>query len=442
MMNALANLLWDPFLCLLYLVVGLLFVAATRGIALRQALAVFGRVWRSEGGARAEPTQGLPHREAFLSALAASVGVGNLAGVATALHLGGPGALFWMWISALLGMSFRLTSAFLAGNHRNECSRRARATPMAYLETVLPDAGPRLPRAVALLLIGLGLINANLIQANSIAHALTHDLGLSALSVALPLTALLALVTLGGLNTLVVIAARLVPSMLVLYLIVGLYSLFSDPAGTLRSLELVFTYAFSPYPFASGVGGFVVMRSLQYGVSRGIFSHGSGIGMAPFFQAYNEDHPGRGAFMAAMVPLVDTLLVCTVTGLVILKHGFWQFLTSAYLTVSAFEAGAGLPGRVVVVCCLVLFAFTTMISWAHFGERCAQYLGLRRPFAFRLLFCGVCFCGPFVPVALVWSLGDVLIGLLLLLHLLPLSVALLRQRPRLLAALEELAAEA
>lgn len=427
-MAALAELLYNPFLCVLYLALGALFVVLTWGVAWRRAGSVVARVWH----ARAERGENqLGHREAFWAALAASVGVGNLAGVATALHLGGPGALFWMWVSALVGMHFRMAATYFAIKYQpKDPDDLAYATPMAYLERFFQRV-PWLPRAAALLLLLTGVINANLIQSNSVGHTLTRDFGVSQGVVGVALAVPVGAVILGGLRSIVDVSARLAPWLLLGYVGAGLLVLGSDPTCTARTLRSVLHHAFHPYPAAGGFAGYLVGASLQFGVSRGIFSHGSGLGMAPFFQAANSDHPARGAFMAALVPVVDTLVVCTITALVVLSNGFWQFFTGAHLTVSAFATALGGSGKLLVFVCLVVFAFTTVVSWAHFSERCYEYLGGTGRLGYRLAFCGVTLVGPFFPVAWVWSLGDVLIGLLLLVHLVPLTLIMLRKLPEL-----------
>jgi AGCS family alanine or glycine:cation symporter len=433
-MALLAKILWNPFLCVVYLALGALFVVVTFGVAWRRAGPVLTSAWGSSGKPRQQNQLG--HREAFLAALAASVGVGNLAGVATALHLGGPGALFWMWVSALVGMHFRMAATYFAIKHQpKDPDDLAYATPMAYLERFFERA-PWLPRVVATLLLLTGVINANLIQSNSVGHTLTRDFGISPSVVGVALAVPVGAVILGGLRSIVDVSARLAPWLLLAYVGAGLVVLGADPAGTGDTLRSVFRHAFHPYPAAGGLAGYAVAATLQFGVSRGIFSHGSGMGMAPFFQAANSDHPARGAFMAAVVPVVDTLVVCTITALVILSNGFWQFWTGAHLTVSAFASALGAPGKLLVFVCLLVFAFTTVVSWAHFSERCYEYLGGTRRLGYRLCFCGVTLIGPFLPVAWVWSLGDVLIGLLLLMHLVPLTMIVLRKLPEMRADLE------
>jgi AGCS family alanine or glycine:cation symporter len=415
---------------MVYLGVGVAFLVLTGGAAFRRSLSVFAATWRA-GGASTTAYR-VAHKDAFISALAASIGVGNLAGVATAIHLGGPGALFWMWVSALAGISFRMSATYLAIKHRPaNPADLAYATPMAYLEKFFPMGRYALPKSFALLVLVSGLVNANLIQSNSVAHSLTMNFGFSALSVAGLAMLTVALVILGGVKWIVSVSVAVAPWMLIAYLSVGCVVLGSDAARSIDTLLSVFQSAFRPDSVAGGVAGYAMLRSLQYGVSRGVFSHGSGMGLAPFFQSANADHPARGAYMAALVPIFDTLLVCTVTGLVVLSSGYWQVSTGAHLTVSAFENALGSTGKTVVLGCLIVFSLTTVISWAHFSERCFEYLGGTNLLRYRALFCGVTFLGPFFPVALVWSIADVLVGLLIIVHLLPLTYIVAKRAPTL-----------
>jgi alanine or glycine:cation symporter, AGCS family len=432
--ESIVNFLWNPFLSLWYLVIGGLIVLVTGAVAWRHSFGEVVRVWRAPQ--RPTSIHFISHEQALIAALAAGVGVGNLAGVATALHLGGPGALFWMWVSAVIGMSLRMASTYFACVYRPK-DRRSKlfATPMSYLVRGLPSGMQGIAAVFALLLLVKGVVAANLVQSNSVAHAFSASLGVSHLTVAIALSAAVAIVILGGLQSIVRASVLIAPVMLVAYVVAGGVALGTQPAAALKSLASIFEYAFQPYAIGAGGAGYAVLRTMQYGVSRGVFSHASGIGVAPFLHAANDGRPSHSAHIAALVPVVDTLLICTVTGLVILTYGDHQHLTGAHLTVSSFERALGGTGRVLIIACLVLFAFTTIVNWAHFGERCFEYLGGRQLITFRLTFVGVTFLGPFFPVVTVWWLGDLLIGLLLFVHLVPLLYLTVRHLPSMLAEL-------
>ncbi|MBF0590355.1 MAG: sodium:alanine symporter family protein [Magnetococcales bacterium] len=437
-MDWLAAWIWNPFLSLIYLEIGFLLLVMTRAVSWRRSISMMKSLWWEKPSTDApRDDRTISHRKAFIAALAASIGVGNLAGVGTAIHLGGPGALFWIWMSALFGASFRMCSTYLAIRHQpKDPSSPLFATPMAYMVKFISPRWPRVAPLLAGLILFQGLVSANLIQANSVSHAVTNELGFSALAVAMLLFGAVAIVVVGGIRSIVEFSVAFAPWMIIIYVIASLTILFLDLHATFDALVMVFRYAWSPYSFAGGVAGFTVMQAIQFGVSRGVFSHFSGMGVAPFLQSANTDHPAKGAYMAALAPLVDGLLVCTMTGLVILSKGHWPDLTGAYLTVISFQDGLGGVGRVVVMLSLGLFAYTTIISWAHFSERCYVYLGGKNTRAYRWFFAGITFCGPFFPVAFIWSMADVVIGLMLIVHLVPLTYIVLRTRPSMMRALE------
>ena len=416
-METLASWIWNPLLSLVYLEVGVLFLLLTGAVAWRRSFAVGRKAWQQRGNSALQG-RNIPHTQALFSSIATAVGVGNLAGVGTAIHMGGPGALFWMWVSAVVGLSFRMCSTYLALKFGPKDPRSPLfATPMSYMKRFLPPRWQFIATGVAGLLLVKGLLTANLIQANSVAHAMTNNFGMPTWMVALLLAAAVGSVVVGGLKRVVNMGYALAPWAVIGYFSLGSIALLADLPRTLQALASVFQYAFTPYSMGGGVVGFAVMTAVQFGVSRGVFSHNSGMGVAPFLQASNNDHPSQGALMAALVPVVDTLLVCSITGLLVISQGDWQFMTGAHLTVSTFEDTLGMLGKVGVSLTLVVCAFTTIIGWSYFSERCFEYLGGRNRMAFRWFFTAITFIGPFLPVRLVWSSGDVLIGLIILLHL-------------------------
>ncbi len=425
-METLSSLLWNPLLALVYIEIGIVFLIMTRFAAIRGVIANIRAVWANRTSG---PDEGrhVAHHHAFLAALSASVGVGNLAGVGTAIHLGGPGALFWMWVSAILGMSFRMSSTYFSVKlARRGDKPELFATPMLYLASLLKSPWTGMAAVLASLLMVKGMVTANLIQANSVAHAISGEIGMNNIMTAALLSGLVATVIIGGFRSILRVGVMAAPWMILGYLCAGWFILLSDPKALFDALGDVFTYAFQPFSIAGGVVGYTILEAMQFGVSRGIFSHGSGIGMAPFWQAANKDDPARGAFMAAAVPLVDTLIICSTTALVILTADHWLDKTGAFLTVSSFEHFLGANGRLFVTACLVVFAFTTIINWAHFSERCFEYLGGRDVQKFRWFFASLTFIGPFLPLAPLWSLGDVLIGTMILVNLLPLTFMVVR----------------
>ncbi|MDQ6991950.1 MAG: amino acid carrier protein [Mariprofundus sp.] len=435
MLESISSWMWSPFLVFIYLEIGILFIILTRNVVwsgIRRALVGLwaGRKSEATGDGHVSQFNG------FFAALAATVGVGNLAGVATAIHLGGPGALFWMWVSAILGMSFRMCSVYWAVRlAKDNDDPKLFATPMLYIIKMLSKSWKPLAIALAFLLMANGMVMANLIQSNSVAQAMTGETGSANLIIALLIAAAVGAVIIGGMKGILTFSSKIAPWMIVAYLLAGWGILASDPVSTLKALGSVFYYAFTPYAVAGGVAGYAILETMQYGISRGVFSHGSGVGFATFWQGANDGSPAQSAFLAAAVPLVDTILVCTTTGLVVLLGDMWLEETGAFLTVSSFEHFLGEGGLLFISACLVVFAFTTMISWAHFGERCFEYLGGTNIIGFRWFFVFVAFCGPFLPLASLWSLGDIIIGSMLIVHLIPLTYIVVRHAKRMRADL-------
>jgi AGCS family alanine or glycine:cation symporter len=341
--------------------------------------------------------------------------------VATAIHLGGPGALFWMWVSAILGMSFKMASTYFSIKFRpRDTESILFATPMVYLEKYMKKKWRFIPAFVAGLILVKGLVLANLVQSNSLAHALHNRFDIPNAVIAVVFTFFVGIVIMGGLKKIVDYISAIAPGMILLYVIAGLFILLSHPLQTLGNLGQVFYYAFTPHSVVGGVAGVAVLRSMQFGVCRGIFSHMSGEGGAPFLQGANKEPPAVGAFMSAVTPFVDTVIICTITGLVILSTSYWQYDTGAYLTSKSFELGLGIFGQIIIIGSLIIFAFTTIVAFAHISERCCEYLGGKKVIGYRLTFLLITFIGPFANLAFIWSLSDVIIAMLIIFHLLPL----------------------
>ncbi|MEE8398817.1 MAG: amino acid carrier protein, partial [Desulfobacterales bacterium] len=414
-------------LCLVYLELGVIFLYLMRGIAWKKSLPVFLKIFRNDRSASTDRT--VSHKKAFLASVAATVGIGNIAGVGTAIHLGGPGALFWMWMSALFGMFFRMTSTYMALKLQpaDETSLSF-ATPMSYLEKHMTGKLRFVSRLVAGLLLIQGVVLYNLVQANSLAHAVHNRFDIPNILTALVLTLCVGSVILGGLNKIVRYSSAIAPMVIGLFVASGFLVLIVHPLATIEAVGRVFYFAFMPHAIAGGIAGYTVFQALQFGVSRGVFSHMSGMGMSTFFQAANKDAPVIGAFMAAITPFVDTIIISSISGLVILIGPYWQQQTGAYLTALSFEAGLGLAGQIIIIISLIIFAFTTIIGFAHISERCFLYLGGTDTVKFRIVFLAVTAIGPFLNLRFVWSLSDTIIAAIVIFHLIPLLYITIKNR--------------
>ena len=481
--DTLVKWIWDPALCLVYLSLGVVFVYLTRGIAWRKSPSVFLDIFRdykstsgkrdtsfrkaihlylarravaladkktpppfleiSRDGSSIPSDRIISHKKAFLTVVATTVGIGNIAGVGTAIHLGGPGALFWMWVSALFGMFFRMASTYMAIKLRPADGKSLSfATPMVYLEKYATGKWKFITPLVTGLILIQGVVLYNLVQVNSVAHAVHNRFGVPNLVVAVLMTVSVGVVILGGLNKIVNYCSTLPPVAIGIYVVTGLAVLACHPVQAINALGLVFSSAFTPYSIAGGVAGYTVLQAMQFGVSRGVFSHMSGMGTGAFLQAANEETPAEGAFMSAMTPFVDTIIICSITGLVILSGPNWKYQTGAYLTAESFEAGIGFLGQLVVVASLIIFALTTILAFAHIAERCFTYLGGTNFFYYRIFFLVVVFLAPFLNLRFVWSLSDLIIAMIIIFHLIPLLFITLKNRDVMNKDLQDLKFEA
>ncbi|MGV3516203.1 alanine/glycine:cation symporter family protein [Luteitalea sp.] len=394
------------------------------GVAMREVL---GRLFeKSTGAGNVSPFQ------AVATALASTVGVGNIAGVATAISIGGPGALFWLWISGLLGMATKFAEIVIAMHYREpDDTGTMRGGAMYTLKTGfgLPWLGSIFALLVSLAAFGIG----NMVQANSVADSLRATFGVAPGLTGVVLAVLSAAVILGGIKRIGEVTEILVPAMAVFYLGGGLVILARFASHLPDAFGLVFDGAFTGTAATGGFAGSTLMMALRYGVARGLFSNEAGLGSAPMVHAAAQtDHPVRQGLYGIFEVFVDTILVCTTTGLVILVTDSWQGgTTGAALAGQAFSIGLpGTWGNIVVTTSLVLFAFSTLIGWSYYGETGIVYLlGTRAAVPYRLLWLVFIYLGAIGSLHLVWDIADTLNGLMALPNIFTvlLSIGLLRR---------------
>lgn len=393
------------------------------GFALREVL---GRITQRGGGqGDVRPFQ------AVATALASTVGVGNIAGVATAIYLGGPGAVFWLWVSGLLGMATKYAEIVVALHYREpDAAGTMRGGAMYILKKGLgwPWLGGAFALLTALAAFGIG----NMVQANSVADALKATFGVPTWMTGVLLVVLTAMVILGGIKSIASVTQWLVPFMAVLYL-GGAVIVLALCAGKLPHVfKLIFDGAFSGTAAVGGFAGSTMMMALRYGIARGLFSNEAGLGSAPMVHcAADTDHPVRQGMYGVFEVFVDSLLICTATALVILLTGTWNSgLTGAALSVKAFETGLpGTFGDVVVTGGLVLFAYSTLLGWSYYGETGIVYLlGAKAAMPYRLAWLVFVYLGATGSLRLVWDIADTLNGLMAI----PNLIALLASLPLLL----------
>jgi AGCS family alanine or glycine:cation symporter len=386
----------------LYLSLGLRFMTV-RKIPVALRLLLQGRQGRGDGD--------ISPFSALMTSLSATIGTGNIAGVATAVALGGPGALFWMWITALLGMATKYAEAVLAVRFREQDARGSYSGgPMYYIRNGLHRRWHWLGFLFALFgsLAGFGL--ANTVQSNSVAQVLNDSFSVPPLATGLILMLLVGAVVLGGIRRIANVASWLVPFMALSYVLMSLvviithYALIPDAVVTIVQSAMTGTAA------TGGFAGASVWAALRFGVARGVFSNEAGLGSAPIAHAAaRTDQPVQQGMIAMLGTFIDTLIICTMTGLVIVIMDVWPSgVSGASLTSMAF-ASAFPGGQYVVSLGLCLFAFTTMIGWSFYGERCAVFLlGTRVITPFRIAWVIAIPLGTLVELDLVWLIADTL----------------------------------
>jgi AGCS family alanine or glycine:cation symporter len=369
--------------------------------------------------------------QAVATALASTVGVGNIAGVATAIAIGGPGALFWLWLSGVLGMCTKFAEIVIALHYRERDATGVwRGGAMYTLRRLgMPWLGTVFAALVSLAAFGIG----NMVQSNSVADSLRASFGVPPQITGLALAAITAAVILGGIRRIGEVTEIMVPAMALFYLAGGLVILVRHAAEIPAALGLVAEGALTGTAAAGGFAGSTLMMALRYGVARGLFSNEAGLGSAPMVHAAAQtDHPVRQGLYGIFEVFVDTILVCTTTGLVVLVTGSWtQGTSGAALAGTAFSIGLpGTWGNIVVTVSLILFAFSTVIGWSYYGETGIVYLfGAKAALPYRLLWLVFIYLGSVGSLHLVWDIADTLNGLMALPNLLSvlLSVSLLRR---------------
>jgi AGCS family alanine or glycine:cation symporter len=368
----------------------------------------------------------ITHFQALSTALSATVGTGNIAGVATAISLGGPGALFWMWVTAFFGMATKFTECTLALKFRQiDEHGEISGGPMYTLLHGLQMKRMAVLFASFALIASFGI--GNMVQANSVVDGLGYlfpEVRDNAWLVGGVLAFLVGMVILGGVRRIARVASTIVPFMALLYVGAAILVLINHAGQIPSALATIFNHALNPW----AVGGAAVGEAIRWGVARGLFSNEAGLGSSPMAHAAAKtNEPVREGLVAMMEPFIDTLVICTMTGLVIVVTGAYTVqqddLVGAALTAHAFQSSIGVAGAGVVGIGLSLFAFSTIIAWSYYGDRSARFLfGERAVQPYRLLFTFLVMIGAAVPLKLVWNLADVTNILMALPNLLSLAL--------------------
>jgi AGCS family alanine or glycine:cation symporter len=352
--------------------------------------------------------------QAVATALAATVGTGNIAGVATAIALGGPGAVFWMWLSAIFGMTTKFGEVVLSINYREKTpDGRFVGGPMYYIEKGLKMKWLAYVFAVfgALAAFGIG----NMVQSNSVAASLEVSFGVNKIVTGIVLAALSAIVIIGGIKRIGQVTERLVPFMAAFYILGALFIIITNISHLGEAFGLIFGSAFTGSAAVGGFAGSTMKIAMTRGIARGVFSNEAGLGSAPIAHAAaTTDHPVRQGLWGVFEVFVDTIIICSLTALSIIMSGVWSSgATGSELTTMAFNEGLPGPGGYIVSIGILLFAFSTILGWAYYGERCAEYLfGPKVNMIYRIIWIPFIVIGAIGGLNALWDLADTLNGLM------------------------------
>jgi AGCS family alanine or glycine:cation symporter len=428
-LNATSGVIWGPIMLTLLVGVGIYLTVGLQAITWRKLAYSLRLLWSSRSSPPDNQGDITPF-QALMTALSATVGSGNIAGVATAIYLGGPGAVFWMWVTALFGMASKYGEAVLAVHFRevDELGHYV-GGPMYYIQNGLASHW----RWLAVLFSTFGALAAfgigNTVQANTVATAVESSLHLPAWVSGLVMAVFTGAVIIGGVRRLGVVAATLVPFMAFSYIAGALLIILLNVEQVPTALMAIIHHAFTGTAAAGGFAGATVLMAIHFGVARGLFSNEAGLGSAPIAHAAAKTKdPVHQGLIAMLGTFIDTMVVCTMTALVIILTGSWTSgQTGVALTSAAFNTGLAEGGGVVVTLALVLFAFTTLLGWSYYGERCVEYLfGVRAIQPFRILWVIAIPIGAMGNLGVVWTIADILNGLMAIPNLIALLALTIR----------------
>lgn len=413
LMETLSGWVWGPYMLVLIVGTGVFLTFRLLFWQFRMLPLAFKQVF----GKHPKKHEGdISQFASLMTALSATIGTGNIAGVATACVLGGPGAVFWMWMTALFGMATKYGEGVLAVKFRTKNEKgEMSGGPMYYIERGLGPKWKWLAVLFALFgtLASFGIGSS--VQSNTVALAVENSLGISTLTTGIIITAFSALVILGGIKTISKASSVIVPVMAIGYVFGGLIIIFNNLELVVPALKMIFTYAFTGEAAAGGAIG----AAIRYGVARGVFSNEAGMGSAPIAAAAAQtDHPARQGLVSMTGTFLDTIIVCSITGIVlvmgfIMAGNTFGDQTGAVLTISVFDKLLPGYGGWIVTFGVIFFAYSTILGWSYYGEKCCTYLfGDKSILIYRLIYIASVFVGCVVTLDLVWLFADTFNGLM------------------------------
>lgn len=405
----LSNFVWGPIMLTLLVGTGLYLTILLKGMQFRALPHALRLILQKDHQHEGD----ISHFAALMTALAATVGIGNIVGVATAITLGGPGAVFWMWMTGLVGMATKYSEAVLAVKYREKGPHGMRGGPMYYLThgANLPWLGTLFATFTVCASFGIG----NMTQVNATAKIFEATFHIPTVASGIVLTLLTGLVILGGIRSISKFTSYLVPMMIVVYVGCCLLVLALNANEVPHAFGLIFYHAFNPSAATGGFVGATIAAAMRYGIARGVFSNESGMGSAPIAAAAaRTNDPVKQALVSMTQTFIDTLVVCTMTALVILTATSWtQGVGAAELTSASMAESLGPIGNVLVAVSIALFAYSTVIGWNYYGEKAIEYLfGSRAINIYRIVFTVAVMVGAVTSLEFVWNFSDLMNGMM------------------------------
>ena len=421
-LNILSGFIWGPFTLVLLLGVGIYLSLGLKLMPWRQLVNALQLLIR---GRKSEGDGDIPPFQALMTAMSATVGTGNIAGVATAIFIGGPGAIFWMWITALFGMATKYAEAVLAVKYRETDELGCYVGgPMYYIKNGLGKNWHWLGFLFALFGTVAAFGIGNMVQSNSVADALNSNFGVDTTVTGIVIAVLAALVILGGIKRIGTVASKLVPLMAIFYIVGSLIIIFANISAVPAALTIIVDSAFNGHAAVGGFTGATIMMAIQFGIARGIFSNEAGLGSAPIAHAAAQtDNPVKQGMIGMLGTFIDTIIICTMTALVIIISGAWTSGETG-ASLSSLAYASSIPfGEYIISFGLVIFAFTTILGWSYYGERCAEFIfGTKIILPYRFLWIAAVFIGASQKVNLIWILADVMNGFMAIPNLIALAL--------------------
>ena len=413
MLNAIDSFMWGPPLITLLVGTGIYLTLRLKLLQVVRLPKALSLIFKAKNHGEGDVSS----FKALCVALAATVGTGNIVGVATAVKIGGPGAIFWMWMAAFFGMATKYAEGLLAVKYRStDAKGNIAGGPMYYIRQGMGEKYKPLATffAAATILVayfGIGTFP----QVNAIVDSAEISFGLSKVLTGAVLTILIAAITIGGLQSIAKVASKVIPFMAVMYITISLGLIVMNLDGVPAAVALIFESAFTGTAAAGGFAGSTIMMAMQNGIARGVFSNESGLGSAPIAAAAAKTKaPAEQGLISMTGTFIDTLIICTMTGLALVLTGVWQGdAAGAAMTSAAFASAYGVLGSSLLTIALVLFAFTTILGWNYYGERACIYLfGTKGVMPYRIIFIALIASGGFLKLEAIWILADIVNGLM------------------------------